>query len=117
MQQASLILASFLCLLLVLIRAFRNFDRLVQIQYDRYRQAWIADGEPSGFFWKPPEARHTGSNLAMQRLSLAWIFQAPDWMQNDSEARYFLKKLRFLFVAWNLGIVVWFLTMVTPRSG
>jgi hypothetical protein len=113
MLRACYILATFLILLLILIRAFRHFDRLVQIEYQKYRHLWIKDGEPSGFFWKPPESSHLGNTLAMQRLSLAWVFKAPAWIHNDSEAVINLKKLRFYFMAWNLGLIVWYLTIVS----
>ena len=113
MLRACYILATFLGLLLILIRAFRHFDQLVQIEYHRYRPSWIKDGEPSGFFWKPPDSTRLGSTLAMQRLSLVWVFRTPSWLQNDSEAVDNLKKLRFYFMAWNLGIIIWFLTLVS----
>jgi hypothetical protein len=113
MLRVCFILTTFLGILLVLIRAFRHFDRLVQIEYEKYRHRWLEDGGPRGFFWKPPEASLPGSNLAMQWLSLAWVFKTPPWVGNDSEASNNLKQLRFYFMVWNLGVLVWFLNMMS----
>ncbi len=113
MLRAGFILATFLGLLTILIRAFRKFDRLVQIEYQRDRQLWIMDGEPCGFFWKPPGYSHLGSTQARQRLSLVWVFKTPPWAQNDPAALNLLKELRFSFLVWNLGIIIWFLTIVS----
>ena len=112
MLRAGLIIATSLILLLILLRAFRNIDQLLEIEYQSYRHMWVKDGEPSGFFWKPPEYSGQGSSLARSRLSLVWVFQTPPWAQDDSEAINALKRLRFAFLAWNLGIIVWFLAMV-----
>lgn len=112
MLQAVYLFATFIGLMLILIRAFRHFDRLVQIEHDRYPDRWLYDGEPSGFFWNPPEAS-LGGVQARHRLSLAWVFKPPVWMYNDLEANTLIKRLRFYLLVWNLGLIIWFLTLVS----
>jgi hypothetical protein len=113
MLQVCFKLATFLGLLFLLIRAFRHFDRLVQIEYHRYRQQWLEDGAPRGIFWEPPDVSGPGSTLARNRLSLTWVVKSPLWLKNDFEAWYNLKRLRFYCIAWNLGIIAWFFTFVS----
>jgi hypothetical protein len=46
----------FLSLMVVLFFAFVNFDKLVKIEYRKYRAEWIKDGKPRGFFCVLPKA-------------------------------------------------------------
>lgn len=115
MLQPIAVFVTFLGLLVILIRVFRHFDRLLQIEFNRYPHQWLEDGASWGFFWKPPDASGSGSVMARHRLSLTWIFKTPAWMENDSEAQANLKQFRFYCLAWNLGIIAWFLLFL-PRG-
>jgi hypothetical protein len=97
----------FLGLMVLLLFAFANFDRLVKIEYRKYREEWMKDGKPRGFFWGPPESTWFASSLAMQSLSLKWLFKTPEWVTNDFEAKATLRKLRLYVLVFNVGIIVW----------
>jgi hypothetical protein len=103
----TIFLGIFLALMGVLLFAFFNFDVLVRIEYRKYKDEWIIDGKPRGFFWKPPESTWFSSSIAMQKLSFRWLFKTPQWMSNDPEAIDRLKRLRLLVLIFNAGIVVW----------
>jgi amino acid transporter len=93
--------------MVVLLMAFANFDRLVKIEYKKYKEEWIKDSKPRGFFWKPSEITWFASSLAMQRLSMKWLFKTPVWVTNDLEAKEYLRKLRLYVLIFNVGIIVW----------
>ena len=97
----------------ILIADFLTFDRLIILEYRRYRKHWDADGQPHGFFWVPPEARRLGgwgvslrSSLASKRCSYAWLFSTPSWVQEDDKAKQLLSQVRILTVIWNAGILI-----------
>ena len=105
----TIILGIFIGLMGVLLFAFFNFDNLVKIEYRKYRDEWTIDGKPRGFFWRPRESTWFSSSIAMQKLSFRWLFKTPQWMSNDPEAIYRLKRLRLFVLIFNIGIVVWFI--------
>ena len=48
-----------------LIWQFVVFDRLVRLEYEKFRAAWEHDGCPPGFFWSPPRSdRDTAPTLS-----------------------------------------------------
>jgi len=97
----------FLGLMVLLLFAFANFDKLVKIEYRKYKEEWMKDGKPRGFFWAPPQSTWFASSLAMQSLSLKWLFKAPEWVKNDFEAKETLRKIRLYVLIFNVGIIVW----------
>jgi hypothetical protein len=112
-----IIITIFLGLMAVLLMAFANFDRLVKIEYKKYKEKWVKDGKPRGFFWRPSEipwfAFAIASSLAMQSLSIKWLFKTPEWVTNDLEAKECLRKLRLYVLIFNVGIIVWFVISMT----
>ena len=93
---------------------FVNFDRLLKIEYEIYREQWVADGKPFGIFWRPSESTIFLSLIAMWRLSLYWLFKTPEWIRNDVKAQKHLRKVRIFTLIWNVGIIVWFaITIIT----
>ena len=109
----SIVIIIFFGLVAFLFLAFTNFDQLVKIEYNKYKEQWIKDGKPIGFFWRPPESNWFGSSIAMQRLSMRWIFRTPNWATGDPQAKIYLRKLRIFVLTWNVGMIIWF--MVTMR--
>lgn len=102
-----IIMLPFLCLMVVLLIAFHRFDRLVKIEYEKYRNEWIADRKPRGFFWRPSESPLVSGSFAMQVLSMKWLFRTPAWAVEDSEAKERLKELRLYVLIFNIGIIIW----------
>lgn len=78
----------------VLVYSFVTIDRLVKAQYEYHREAWTADGQPRGFFWRAPECTWFNSGLALHRLSLTWLFNTPAWAGGSASYRALLKRLR-----------------------
>jgi hypothetical protein len=105
----ALIFTIFFILMVILVIAFVNFDKLVKIEYTKYRKDWIKDGKPRGFFWWPPERTLFSSSLALQALSLKWLFKTPQWMNSDAVAIQRLKRLRLSVLTFYVGIIVWFI--------
>lgn len=95
--------------MVVLSMAFTDFDKLVQIEYKKYKEEWIKDRKPRGFFWKPSEITWfaVAGSFAMQRLSMKWLFKTPEWVTNDLEAKEYLRKLQLYVLIFNVGIIVW----------
>jgi hypothetical protein len=105
----TIVLSIFIGLMGVLLVAISNFDSLVKIEYRKYKDEWIIDGKPHGFFWRPSESTWFSSSIAMQKLSFRWLFKTPQWISNDPEAIYRLKRLRLFVLIFNIGIVIWFI--------
>jgi len=84
----------------VLFYAFAMVDRLVKAQYEGHRDAWFADGQPRGFFWQAPECKWFRSALALQRLSLVWLFTTPPWARQSPACQSWLKQLRLSVSVW-----------------
>jgi hypothetical protein len=103
MLNMTIILGIFIGLMGVLLFAFFNFDNLVKIEYRKYRDEWTIDGKPRGFFWRPPESTWFSSSIAMKKLSFRWLFRTPQWMTNDPDAIYRLKRLRIFVGPYGAG--------------
>jgi hypothetical protein len=98
----------FFLLIPVLIWAFITFDNLIKLEYEKFHQQWIKDGQPSGLFWRPdgcPPSLHGG--IATQKSMLLLLFNKPEWIASSGQARKLLKKYRILVLAWNIGIILW----------
>ena len=98
---------TFLGLMVILLYAIFNFDRLVKIEYQRYKEEWIKDGKPIGFFWRTPESSWLSSSFAMEKLTMQWLFKTPHWVNKDPEAMGRLRKLRRLVLFFNIGVIIW----------
>jgi hypothetical protein len=98
----------FFLLIPVLIWAFNTFDNLIKLEYEKFHQQWIKDGQPSGLFWHPDGCRpsfHGG--IATQKSMLLLLFNKPEWIASSAQACNLLKKYRILVLAWNIGIILW----------
>lgn len=108
----TIILFLFIGLMGVLLVAFFNFDALVKIEYRKYRDEWTSDGKPQGIFWRPRESTWFSSSLATHKLSLRWLYKTPQWINNDPEAIYRLKKLRAFVSTFIIGMIFWFIIVI-----
>jgi len=91
--------------------SFFAFDAIVKREYDLHREAWDADGRPSGMFWRPAgyeslsRRERRSSGRATQRLMSVWLFRSPAWARDDVEAIRLLRRMRWFWVAWCVGVV------------
>jgi hypothetical protein len=98
----------FFLLIPVLIWAFNTFDNLIKLEYEKFHQQWIKDGQPSGLFWFPDGCRpsfHGG--IATQKSMLILLFNKPEWIASSAQACNILTKYRILVLTWNIGIILW----------
>jgi hypothetical protein len=100
----------------VLVLSFLTFDRLVRAQYEFHREAWMADGQPRGFFWRAPGCNWFASSVALHRLSLTWLFSTPTWATESPTYRALLKRLRLLVVVWNVLFIGGFMVFITSLA-
>lgn len=92
-------------LIIVLFMSFSSFNKLVKLEYNQYRQEWIKDGKPQGFYWRPPECTMF-SWYAMQRLTILWLFKTPEWVIGTPSAVDTLRKMRRCVLTWNAGVII-----------
>lgn len=90
-----------------LIFGFITFDQIVRVQHANYYQAWIEDGKPDGFFWRPP-----GRNV-FQRMNwsgtlcvLKWLFITPNWVKQEDLSGRHLRQFRICILVWDMGVVL-----------
>ncbi len=95
-------------LVIVLIYAFLLFDRLLRAEYEQHREIWETDGRPAGFFWRAQEGGSVTSHFAKTRLTLVWLFRTPAWIAQSPALRACLRRHRFAVLAWNAGVLIWF---------
>ena len=96
----------FLALMVLLFFALFNFDSLVKIEYKQHNEDWIKDDKPKGFFWRAPGGPLFSGSIATQKLSFVWLFRTPHWVNNDTEAKIHLKRLRIFVLIFNIGVIV-----------
>jgi hypothetical protein len=95
----------------ILIWAFNTFDNMIKLEFGKFHQHWIADGKPSGLFWRPAGIRpsfHGG--IAAQKSMLIMLFKRPEWIASSAHGCILLKKYRILVLTWNIGIILWLFT-------
>lgn len=106
----SLVVCLGIGLVFTLLTGFVAFDQLVRLQCTTHRQAWIEDGQPTGFLWNPPGRRiwhrlfyrmnHNGS-----LCFYSWVFNTPQWVKQDKVARRHLRRMRICFLVWIIGFL------------
>jgi hypothetical protein len=99
---------------------FIIFDRLVRTEYEHYHEQWIADGEPSGVFWRPQGRPRHSNWRALGRVSWSWLFRRPDWVAQGSENMKALIRYRIsnclLFAIFLMLLMLLFLILIAPNK-
>jgi hypothetical protein len=92
-----------------LVKTFGILDRILEAQYQRHRDAWIADGKLAGFFWRPPCPTGDSAGFKRNRLSHQWMSTTPDWAKGDEDAmRLFQSYQRVARHRWSWFIACMF---------
>jgi hypothetical protein len=104
----------FFLLIPILIWAFNTFDNLIKLEYEKFHQQWLKDGQPSGLYWRPADYHPSfHSGFATQKSMLILLFKKPEWVASSAQACNLLNKYRILILTWNISVILWFFT----RSG
>jgi len=101
----------FLIVLLVpiLIWAFNIFDNLIKLEFESFHQQWIADGRPSGLYWRPTDYQPSfKSGIATQKSMLVLLFCRLEWVASSDYASRLQRKYRILVLTWNVCLILWF---------
>jgi hypothetical protein len=99
----------FFLLIPILIWAFNTFDNLIKLEYEKFYQYWIKDGQPSGLYWRPADYHPSfQGGIATQKAMLILLFKKPEWVASSDIAWNLLKKYRILVLTWNCSIIIWF---------
>jgi hypothetical protein len=80
-----------------------RFDKLISIEYETNREAWIADGKPMGSFWWAPEESSYQNAMAAQHFKIKVIFKTPDWINQNEAAKGYLRQLRIAALIWGIA--------------
>ena len=111
------------CLFPVLLYGFWMFDVIVRAEYANHRDLWENDGKPRGIFWIPREVRTLGglgvsfrSSIARERCQYRWLFNTPQWIQDDEAVFVALRRFRICIATWNIVGLCIFAPLVILRK-
>lgn len=85
--------------------ALHTFTALVRLQHTNAHGSWVADGAPSGFFWRAPGSARGHGRVARERLSVTWLVGTPRWARNSDDARSLLHRMRVAVLGSNVMLV------------
>ena len=80
-------------------------DKIIRIEYRKYKDRWIADKKPCGCFWKPKEISWFPSSIARNLLAFKWLFKTPQWIRKDVDAYLYLRLLRLFWILFIISII------------
>jgi|SRR5579864_5915367 len=86
------------CGLLLNVPAGLLLDQLLKYEYRFRRDAWDADGRPSGFLWCPRDAEWLYTSMNPFAPPLIWLFRTPQWIRSEPALRHKLNIIRLLNV-------------------
>ncbi len=93
----------------ILIWSLNTFDNLMKLEYEKFHDQWLKDGQPPGLYWRPA-GHHPSfqSGFATQKAMLVLLFRRPEWVESSGQAKILLTKYRILVLTWNISIIIWF---------
>jgi hypothetical protein len=98
------------------IYSVNRFDKLLSIEYESNREAWIADGKPMGSFWWAPDESSLQNAFAGQRFRYKIVFKTPDWINQNEVAKGYLRQLRITILIWCIACVLFFILFVCSAA-
>jgi hypothetical protein len=99
----------FVIFFIAILTSFYYYDKILKIEYSNYREQWIKDGSPLGFFWVPKGAKLFAGSFSRGSLSFRWLFKNPPWAINDNAVHGHLLKLR---VGCAVGAITWLIAVI-----
>ncbi len=82
-----------------------RFERLIRIEYETAREAWIADGKPMSSFWWAPGEDGFQNHDAGRLLQFKLVFNTPRWVAENPTAMKYLRQYRLCGAAWGLVLL------------
>jgi hypothetical protein len=70
--------------------------RLVDFQFEHYRDTWVRDGRPTGGKITRGQLSFFGSDLSRAVCGIRWLFRRPEWLPSDSDG----ERYRHRMVCW-----------------
>ncbi len=78
-----------------------SFRKLVDYQFQNYRDLWEKDGRPIGGKITRNQLSFFGSDLSTTMCGFDWALKRPEWLQAGSEADEFRRKMiRWFFISF-----------------
>jgi len=99
------------------IYVFILLDKIIKRLYETFNFEWENMGKPCGIFYYPPNTKNIQSMLSMQLNMFRWIFKTPAWIKTDLISLSYLKKLRWLVLITNIGMISPFFYLLLIMNG
>lgn len=80
------------------------FDKLIDFEFARHHQEWVADGMPNGGRRSAAHASFWKSGFGRQHVFEKWLLSTPAWARGDGEAERLLRGFRLGAVVVLLGV-------------
>jgi len=116
-----LLLASLLLFFGAALVYFFCVDRLIRFQYKNYREQWIRDGRPYGYFWTSKESSFWLGCFSREACVKKWLEEKPDWIQEDAKAVDRLNWIRraksFMYFSMSICGVILLVFLLFKRAG
>ena len=79
-----------------------RFSKLLRIEYETDRDAWLADGKPKSSSWWAPDEDSFQNAIAGQILSIKLCYKTPVWVKQNESARVYLRQVRITIAIWSI---------------
>jgi hypothetical protein len=81
-------------------------DRLVRMLHDHYKEEWMALRRPVGIFYIPENTTWGQGIVAQLELVCDVLFRTPEWLEENPELLFLIKKIRWCIALAILSLVV-----------
>jgi hypothetical protein len=88
--------------------ALWGFNRLVDLEFSRFPDRWVADGRPNGGKLSRAQASFWRSGFARNRVISDWLVKTPGWVRGNPEAESLLARFRTGMVIMLGGVLTFF---------
>ena len=110
-----IIIVSLLTAMVAMLWAASNFEKIIDLEYGKYRAQWKRDGKPRiaasqipGSNYDSWKKRWFSARFATQRLRFGLLFSTPIWMKRNAKANLLLQRYRIgSFVEYGIIVLWW----------
>ncbi|HEY0428448.1 MAG TPA: hypothetical protein VGC76_11760 [Pyrinomonadaceae bacterium] len=96
-------------------------DRLIRFEYKNYKDEWIKDGKPYGYYWTSRESTFWQGCSSREACSKKWLEEKPDWIQQDPKAIDLLNRLHrskwFMYFSLSIWGALFLVFLLFERAG